>query len=375
MAHSTRNLICHYHYDALDRLVGYKRRGLAEQTRYYCGTHLATEIQETTSLSTVQQGGLFLAQRTQNSGVIDSTLLSSDQQRSVLHALHAEKPMALFTYTPYGHREAESDFGSPIGFKGECSDSVTRHYPLGQGHRSYNPILMRFNSPDSLSPFNKGGLNPYVYCVGDPVNRTDPNGRFSFLTKLLNGLLGNAIEDTALKLFSRKPVMNFRNIAPDVSIFDDFYKGGKRLNVNAHGGITDDPGQTISFIAMNGKAVLADDLYAALKAKGVNLGEYSNVRLLACYAADGDISFASNFSKLSQKPVKAFSGTIRANPYPLGGAASPIGVVDESVKEFLFYKGFIPYGGSYQPRKFYPPPAEHSAIVTQPTSVNKIRRG
>jgi len=40
---------------------------------------------------------------------------------------------------------------------------------LGNGYRAYNPILKRFNSPDSLSPFGKGGLNAYSYCVGDPV--------------------------------------------------------------------------------------------------------------------------------------------------------------------------------------------------------------
>ena len=37
---------------------------------------------------------------------------------------------------------------------------------------------MRFNSPDTLSPFGKGGINAYAYCAGDPVNRSDPSGRF-----------------------------------------------------------------------------------------------------------------------------------------------------------------------------------------------------
>ncbi|KPX28444.1 Uncharacterized protein ALO77_03892 [Pseudomonas coronafaciens pv. garcae] len=62
------------------------------------------------------------------------------------------------------------------GFNGELLDSITGHYLLGNGYRAYNPVLMRFNSPDSLSPFGKGGLNAYAYCGGDPVNQSDPTG-------------------------------------------------------------------------------------------------------------------------------------------------------------------------------------------------------
>ncbi|MCZ0999690.1 flagellin [Streptomyces mirabilis] len=65
---------------------------------------------------------------------------------------------------------------SLLGFNGELSDPVTEHYLLGNGYRAFNPVLMRFHSPDSLSPFDGGGLNPYAYCLGDPINRVDPTG-------------------------------------------------------------------------------------------------------------------------------------------------------------------------------------------------------
>jgi len=37
---------------------------------------------------------------------------------------------------------------------------------------------MRFNSPDSWSPFGEGGPNAYMYCGADPINRSDPTGHF-----------------------------------------------------------------------------------------------------------------------------------------------------------------------------------------------------
>jgi RHS repeat-associated protein len=74
---------------------------------------------------------------------------------------------------------------SLLGFNGERPDPVTGHYHLGNGYRQFNPVLMRFNSPDSWSPFGEGGLNAYAYCAGDPINRVDPTGHW------FKALIGN----------------------------------------------------------------------------------------------------------------------------------------------------------------------------------------
>ncbi|MFA7892653.1 RHS repeat-associated core domain-containing protein [Pseudomonas putida] len=90
-------------------------------------------------------------------------------------------------FSPYG-------FGKPIiplGFKSERPSPETDHYLLGMGYRAYNPELMRFNSPDSASPFARGGVNSYAFTSNDPVNRYDPTGHFfefvkSALTRLFS---------------------------------------------------------------------------------------------------------------------------------------------------------------------------------------------
>jgi RHS repeat-associated protein len=57
-----------------------------------------------------------------------------------------------------------------------ASPRGTLAYLLGNGYRVFNPVIRRFHHPDSLSPFGKGGINSYVYCFSDPINRKDPSG-------------------------------------------------------------------------------------------------------------------------------------------------------------------------------------------------------
>ncbi|MGP5570349.1 RHS repeat-associated core domain-containing protein, partial [Pseudomonas helleri] len=64
------------------------------------------------------------------------------------------------------------------------------HYLLGQGYREFNPVLMRFNSPDSWSPFGDGGINAYAYCDNDPLNKVDPTGHIPNIWKGLKNIFG-----------------------------------------------------------------------------------------------------------------------------------------------------------------------------------------
>lgn len=101
-------------------------------------------------------------------------LVRSDRNGTVLatgnHAM---------VYASYGFRES-SPGSSVLGFNGQMLDPGSGCYLLGNGRRMYNPALMRFTAVDTLSPFGKGGVNAYAYCLSDPVNNIDPSGNIPF---------------------------------------------------------------------------------------------------------------------------------------------------------------------------------------------------
>ena len=178
MPRQSMNLLCSYRYDPLDRMVACATSAQASTQRFYQRDRLATEIQGTLQHSIMQHDDHLLAQQQrQASTVAETSLLATDRQRSVLTLLDAKRPRA-FAYIPYGYCLARGGLRSLFGFNGERPDPVTGWYLLGNGFRAFNPVLMRFNSPDSVrfSPFGEGGLNAYVYCGGDPVNHEDRSG-------------------------------------------------------------------------------------------------------------------------------------------------------------------------------------------------------
>ncbi|MFS2162022.1 RHS repeat-associated core domain-containing protein [Pseudomonas sp. Pseusp122] len=176
---------CRYGYDPLDRLASTSPMGEAPIARFYQKSRLATEIQGALQRTVFQHDDQLLAQQQYSEGNSETSLLVTDQQRSVLKRTDVVETESL-TYTAYGHLPADSGLSTLLGFSGERRDRVTGHYLLGNGYRAFNPVLMRFNSPDSLSPFDEGGLNAYAYCQGDPVNFRDPTGHVKFLNPVLN---------------------------------------------------------------------------------------------------------------------------------------------------------------------------------------------
>lgn len=206
-------VLCHYHYDPLDRLVSCTRPKHAGLQRFYCKSRLATEIQGQIKWTVFQYNNQLLAQQKCQDSVVETSLLGTDQQRTILQFLDGAETQRL-RYTAYGHRSGGSGLSSLLGFNGERPDPITGHYLLGNGYRAFNPVLMRFNSPDSWSPFGRGGLNPYMYCSGDPVNFGDRTGhmRLSAITGFFRKLWPKASKPaTATPVRQTLGSGNFKN--------------------------------------------------------------------------------------------------------------------------------------------------------------------
>lgn len=123
-------------------------------------------------------------------GDVIAVLLVTDAQQSVLAGLRSQGRGSA-AYTAYGFHSEQDAPGSGLRYAGQRPMRDTGHYLLGNGYRAFNTVLMRFNAPDSLSPFGRGGLNAYAYCDGDPINCIDPSGH---VVSLLRGIAASFLQ-------------------------------------------------------------------------------------------------------------------------------------------------------------------------------------
>ncbi|TGO18043.1 hypothetical protein BPAE_0398g00060 [Botrytis paeoniae] len=195
-------IITQYLYDATGKLVCQQVPGQSDTNLFYRDSLVAVtkgdqKISYLSHESTYWAETISSASDRADAEAERTNLWASDGQKSILTALNTQQSDQIINqqYTPYcfSNFDATSPSSSSIGFNGQWRDPVTGWYHLGNGYRVYNPVLMRFHTPDPGSPFTSGEVNPYVYCLGDPINRIDPTGHFSlfgFLKTLFQAIIG-----------------------------------------------------------------------------------------------------------------------------------------------------------------------------------------
>lgn len=104
-------------------------------------------------------------------------------------------------------------------------------------------------------------------------------------------------------------------IAGDIQVFEDSYNGKPRLNIMGH---AEKPlgGQPAKIFGEDGKRYGAEDIDQELLARGIDIRDYKDVRLLTCFSASGgEQSLAAKLSARTNVRVKGFEQEIIADYY------------------------------------------------------------
>ncbi|MCX5511131.1 RHS repeat-associated core domain-containing protein [Pseudomonas sp. BJa3] len=255
-------------------------------------------------------------------------LIAADLSKSSL-AMLQPNGWSGTTYTPYG--DAPKSSLGQVKFKGERLERATGHYLLGNGYRAFTPFLQRFNSPDSLSPFEDGGLNTYVFALNDPINRVDPTGHVS-----------------------GKPLLHLDGV---IAIANRTWRG-KRLTLQAHG--------LEGVVKVKEQILSAEQFYNYLNLRGIALDSYSKIHLVICHSASSSTlphaSFAQQLADYSQTSITAYDGQpTYVTTYSPNSEEMSLKVLKTDTRDRYRKTHDMKNEGrfSYEPRNFKPSTAAH----------------
>jgi RHS repeat-associated protein len=160
-----------YHYDGHAELAGLRDGNGTETLLFHDGYQIHHTVQDAQVLEVLHANGQAVAQ-TSTPDPAQARLLLTTAIGSVIGEAR-QGQLTTTGYSAYG--ENGDALAALLGYNGERREA-SGWYLLGRGYRAYSPRLKRFNRPDSMAPFDGGGLNPYAYCGGDPVRFRDPSG-------------------------------------------------------------------------------------------------------------------------------------------------------------------------------------------------------
>lgn len=206
--------------------------------------------------------------------------------------------ISIYRYSPYGQSLTPASPHAAIAFNGQYRDPITQAYLLGLGYRTYSPALMRFHSPDSLSPFSSGGFNAYAYVENDPVNYKDPTGHVRLFSKI-KVFQGNGRAVNGGKIYLAKHPENKKEQA-----ITAVYHGVENYLTGERGPIS--PREFIQSIK---------------KKVGFDVTKH-DIHVIACHSADagnGQASFIESVATLTGRRAYGYSGRVMISEkeYPI----------------------------------------------------------
>ncbi|MGE8371201.1 MAG: RHS repeat-associated core domain-containing protein [Pseudomonas putida] len=164
-----------YRYDGHNDLIGVRHEQAAEVSRRYQGYRLSSTRDADLLTEYLYAGDRPLGLQRPGQ-TADNRLYATDAANSVVGECSSDE-LHDNVYTAYGDSPDNDQLVGLLGFNGEARERALGWSLLGRGYRAYNPGLMRFHSPDTAAP-EDAGINPYVYCGGNPVNWRDPSGHY-----------------------------------------------------------------------------------------------------------------------------------------------------------------------------------------------------
>ena len=111
-------------------------------------------------------------------------------------------------YYPFGKRITPPPVAEPVEATSQSATSPNRWLFSGKesqsflyaniplldfGARMYNPAIARWTAADPLSE-KYYGISPYVYCLNNPTNSFDPDGKAVWFIPLIKGVVGAAVD-------------------------------------------------------------------------------------------------------------------------------------------------------------------------------------
>ena len=180
-----------YSYDTRDRLTGVQSdNGMAASYSYGADNMRRSKTVNGVTTRQIWDNGRIAGERNASGEITakyyyGNAILASDAGEGVeyyqsdSHGDISEYSGNTYTYDAFGNREtAGAEDTNPFGYCGEYYDRETGMIYLR--NRYYDPETGRFISEDPVID----GVDWYVYCSNDPINRIDPLGLFDYNTRL-----------------------------------------------------------------------------------------------------------------------------------------------------------------------------------------------